>query len=199
MIDDLVTRELSEPYRLFTSRAEYRLLLRQDNADLRLTSIGYRLGLIDKSRYEAVEAKREAIAREIKRLNKTHFEPPNDERSTSGTAFLRRPEVSYETLVSLGLGAIELGQEVRAQVEIEVKYQGYIEMQSKEIDRIRRLEEWRIPSDIDFSSLAGLRTEAGQKLNKFHPVTLGQASRIGGVTPADIAILLVHMEKARRL
>ncbi len=199
MIDDLVTRELSEPYRLFTSRAEYRLLLRQDNADLRLTSIGYRLGLIDKSRYEAVEAKREAIAREIKRLNKTHFEPPNDERSTSGTAFLRRPEVSYETLVSLGLGAIELGQEVRAQVEIEVKYQGYIEMQSKEIDRIRRLEEWRIPSDIDFGSLAGLRTEAGQKLNKFHPVTLGQASRIGGVTPADIAILLVHMEKARRL
>jgi tRNA uridine 5-carboxymethylaminomethyl modification enzyme len=198
MIDDLVTRELSEPYRLFTSRAEYRLLLRQDNADLRLTSIGYGLGLIDKSRYEAVEAKREAIAREIKRLNKTHFEPPNDERSTAGTAFLRRPEVSYETLVSLGLGAIELGQEVRAQVEIEVKYQGYIEMQSKEIDRIRRLEEWRIPSDIDFSCLAGLRTEASQKLNKFHPATLGQASRIGGVTPADIAILLVHMEKARR-
>jgi len=199
MIDDLVTRELSEPYRLFTSRAEYRLLLRQDNADLRLTHIGHEIGLIDKERYEAVEAKREAIAGEIRRLNKTHFVPPNDERSTSGAAFLRRTEVRYETLVSLGLGAIGIGQEAQVQVEIEVKYQGYIHMQSKEIDRIRRLEEWRIPSDIDFSSLSGLRTEAGQKLNKFHPATLGQASRIGGVTPADIAVLLVHMEKARRL
>ena len=198
MIDDLVTRELSEPYRLFTSRAEYRLLLRQDNADLRLTHIGHEIGLIHKERFEAVEAKREAIAREIKRLNKAHFVPPNDERSTSGAAFLRRPEVRYETLVSLGLGAIGIGQEAQVQVEIEVKYQGYIEMQRKEIDRIRRLEEWCIPSDIDFSSLAGLRTEAGQKLNKFHPATLGQASRIGGVTPADIVILLVHMEKARR-
>jgi tRNA uridine 5-carboxymethylaminomethyl modification enzyme len=190
---------LSEPYRLFTSRAEFRLLLRQDNADLRLTHIGHELGLIDKERFETVEAKREAIAREIKRLNKTHFAPPNDERSTSGAAFLRRPETRYETLLSLGIGAPELGKEARDQVEIEVKYQGYIEMQSKEIDRIRRLEEWRIPSDIDFSSLTGLRTEAGQKLNKFHPATLGQASRIGGVTPADIAVLLVHMEKARRL
>ena len=199
MIDDLVTRELSEPYRLFTSRAEYRLLLRQDNADLRLTHIGHEIGLIDKERYEAVEAKREAIAGEIRRLNKTHFVPPNDERSTSGAAFLRRTEVRYETLVSLGLGAIGIGKEAQVQVEIEVKYQGYIHMQSKEIDRIRRLEEWRIPSDIDFSSLAGLRTEAGQKLNKFHPATLGQASRIGGVTPADIGILLVHMDKAIRL
>ncbi len=198
MIDDLVTQELSEPYRLFTSRAEFRLLLRQDNADLRLTHIGYELGLIDKGRHEAVEAKREAIASEIKRLNKTHFAPPGEERATSGAAFLRRPETTYETLLSLGIGSPDLGREVQAQVEIEVKYQGYIDMQSKEIDRIRRLEERRIPSDIDFGSLSGLRTEAGQKLNKFRPATLGQASRISGVTPADVAILLVHLEKAGR-
>jgi tRNA uridine 5-carboxymethylaminomethyl modification enzyme len=198
MIDDLVTRELSEPYRLFTSRAEFRLLLRQDNADLRLTPIGHELGLIDKERFEGVEAKRAAIAREIKRLNKAHFVPPNDERSTSGAAFLRRPQVSYETLMSLGIGANELGKEARDQVEIEVKYQGYIDMQSKDIDRVRRLEEWRIPSDVDYASLSGLRFEAGQKLNRFRPATLGQASRVDGVTPADVAVLLVHMEKARR-
>ena len=198
MIDDLVTRELAEPYRLFTSRAEFRLLLRQDNADLRLTPIGYELGLIGKERYEAVEAKREAIAGEIKRLNKTHFVPPDNGRATSGAAFLRRPEVSYDTLISLGFGAGGLGRDAREQVEIEVKYQGYIDMQSKDIERVRRLEEWRIPSDVDYASLSGLRTEAGLKLNKFRPATLGQASRVEGVTPADIAILLVHMEKARR-
>ena len=198
MIDDLVTRELSEPYRLFTSRAEFRLLLRHDNADLRLTHIGRELGLISKSRHEAVEAKREAIAGEIKRLNKTHFLPPGDGHATSGAAFLRRPEASYQKLLALGVGAPELSRDAQEQVEIEVKYQGYIDMQSREIDRIRRLEERRIPSDIDFGSLAGLRTEAGQKLNRFHPATLGQASRISGVTPADIAILLVHLEKAGR-
>jgi tRNA uridine 5-carboxymethylaminomethyl modification enzyme len=198
MIDDLVTRELSEPYRLFTSRAEFRLLLRQDNADLRLSHIGHQLGLIDRSRYEAVEAKREAIASEIRRLNKAHFVPPSDERATSGAAFLRRPETTYETLLSLGVGSPELSREAREQVEIEVKYQGYIDMQSKEIDRVRRLEERRIPDDVDYAALAGLRFEAGQKLNKFHPATIGQASRMDGVTPADIAVLLVHLEKAGR-
>jgi len=198
MIDDLVTRELSEPYRLFTSRAEFRLLLRQDNADLRLTPTGYALGLIGKQRYEAVEAKREAIAREIKRLNKTHFVPPGNERATSSAAFLRRPETTYRTLVSLGVGSPELGREAQDQVEIEVKYQGYIDMQSKEIDRVRRLEEWLIPPDVDYAGLAGLRFEAGQKLNRFRPATVGQASRVDGVTPADIALLLVHLEKAGR-
>ncbi|MDM7999632.1 MAG: tRNA uridine-5-carboxymethylaminomethyl(34) synthesis enzyme MnmG [Dehalococcoidia bacterium] len=198
MIDDLVTRELSEPYRLFTSRAEFRLLLRHDNADLRLTPIGYELGLIGKERYEAVEAKREAIAREIQRLNKVHFVPPGDERATSGAAFLRRPQAHYGTLLSLGVGAEALDPEVREQVEIEVKYQGYIEMQRREIDRIRRLEERRIPPDVDYAKLTGLRFEAGQKLNKFRPATVGQASRVDGVTPADIAILLVHLEKAGR-
>jgi len=198
MIDDLVTRELTEPYRLFTSRAEYRLLLRQDNADLRLTPVGHELGLIDRSRCEAVEAKREAIAREIKRLNRTHFVPPNDERSTSGAAFLRRPETRYDTLLSLGIGANGIDRDTRDQVEIEVKYQGYIDMQTREIDRIRRLEEWRIPPDVDYAGLAGLRFEAGQKLNRFRPATVGQASRVDGVTPADIALLLVHLEKAGR-
>jgi tRNA uridine 5-carboxymethylaminomethyl modification enzyme len=154
--------------------------------------------LIGKDRYEAVEAKQEAIAREIKRLNKTHFVPPGNERATSSAAFLRRPETTYETLVSLGVGSTELSQEAQDQVEIEVKYQGYIDMQSREIDRVRRLEEWRIPPDVDYAGLAGLRFEAGQKLNRFRPATVGQASRVDGVTPADIALLLVHLEKAGR-
>ncbi len=198
MIDDLVTRELTEPYRLFTSRAEFRLLLRQDNADLRLTHLGYQAGLVDQARHEAVEAKREAIAAEIGRLTRTHFLPPGEQRSTSGVAFLRRPEANYGTLVSLGVGDGAIARDARDQVEIEVKYAGYIEMQAKEIDRVKRLEEWRVPPDVDYASLTGLRFEAGQKLNRFRPATLGQASRVDGVTPADVAVLMVHMEKARR-
>lgn len=198
MIDDMVTRELTEPYRLFTSRAEFRLLLRQDNADLRLTHVGHQAGLIDRGRYEAVEAKRQAVAAEIRRLGRTHFVPPGEQRSTSGAAFLRRPETAYNTLLSLGIGAADLARDARDQVEIEVKYAGYIEMQAKEIDRVRRLEEWQVPPDVDYAALSGLRFEAGQKLNRFRPVTLGQASRVDGVTPADVAVLMVHLEKARR-
>ncbi len=198
MIDDLVTRELTEPYRLFTSRAEFRLLLRQDNADLRLTHLGYGAGLVDRGRHQAVEAKRETIAAEIRRLDRTHFRPPGEARATSVAAFLRRPETNYGGLLSLGVGCGELEPEARDQVEIEVKYAGYIEMQAKEIERVRRLEEWRVPPDVDYASLAGLRFEAGQKLNRFRPATLGQASRVDGVTPADVAVLMVHMEKARR-
>ena len=199
MVDDLVTRELTEPYRLFTSRAEYRLLLRQGNADLRLTPIGYQLGLIDKARYEAVEAKREAIAKEIKRLERTFFTPSDEARSFSAFEFLCRPQVSYQALLSLGLGANSLSPEVMEQVEIGVKYRGYIERQRREVERMHRLEEWRIPADIDYDKLVGLRSEAYQKLNRFRPATLGQASRIDGVTPADIAILLVYLEKGRRV
>ncbi len=198
MIDDLVTHEVMEPYRLLTSRAEYRLLLRQDNADLRLMSIGYESGLVSKAQFEAVEAKREAIAREIKRLETTHFSLSKEAHSISLAAFLRRPQVSYETLLSIGLGSTDLSPDVMEQVEIMIKYQGYIEKQGKEVERIRRLEERRIPPDIDYGCLAGLRFEACQKLNKLRPATLGQASRIDGVTPADISVLLVHMERARR-
>ena len=198
MIDDLVTRELSEPYRLLTSRAEYRLLLRQGNADLRLSPIGYHLGLIDKARYEAVEVKREAIAREIKRLGKTFFTPDNGAHSVSALEYLRRPQVSYQTLLSLGLGSASLPSETMGQVEVEIKYQGYIERQGKEVERMHRLEEWRIPSDVDYDNLVGLRFEASQKLGRFRPATLGQALRTDGVTPADVAILLVHLERGRR-
>ena len=198
MIDDLVTRELTEPYRLLTSRAEYRLLLRQDNADLRLTPLGYQLGLIDRDRYEAVEDRREAIATEIKRLEKAFFTPGKEAHSLSGVEFLRRPQVSYQTLLSLGLGSTGLRPEVMEQVGIEVKYRGYIEKQRKEVERMHRLEGRHIPQDMDYTSLSGLRFEACQKLDRFRPATLGQASRIDGVTPSDIAILMVHLEKGRR-
>ncbi len=199
MIDDLVTRELSEPYRLLTSRAEYRLLLRQDNADLRLTPIGYQLGLVDTARYEQVEAKRDAVATEIARLSRRFFTPDDGNGSVSGIEFLRRPEVSYHTLLSLGLGSTGLGPEVAEQVDIEVKYAGYIERQSKQVERMHRLEAWHLPPDIDYENLAGLRFEACQKLTRFRPATLGQASRIDGVTPADMAVLMVHVERARRI
>jgi len=198
MIDDLVTRELTEPYRLLTSRAEYRLLLRQDNADLRLTPLGYRLGLIDKARYQAVEAKRDAVAKEIGRLEKVFLTPPGETTSVGSIEFLRRPEASYETLVSLGPGFAGLDPEVAEQVKIAVKYDGYIEKQKRDVERMHRLEEWNIPSDIDYDGLVGLRYEACQKLKRFHPVTLGQASRIDGVTPADMTILMVHMGRRRR-
>jgi len=183
MIDDLVTRELTEPYRLLTSRAEYRLLLRQDNADLRLTQIGYEVGLVPRSRYEEVENKRDLIVEELKRLKKTGAEE-----------YLRRPEVNYEKLISLGMGRPDLPPECRQEVEIEVKYRGYIERQLSEVERMRRMEERRIDF-LDYDSIPGLRFEARQKLKRFRPQTLGQASRIDGVTPADIAVLLIHLRR----
>ena len=197
MIDDLVTRELTEPYRLFTSRAEYRLLLNQNTADQRLTPIGYRLGLIDKSRYEHVEAKRGLIKKEIERLEKTFLCADDGRRGVNGLEFLRRPEVSYQTLISNGFGLPELELEVAEQVEVEAKYQGYIEKQHKDVERMHRLETHRIPADIDYDALYGLRFEARQKLKLLRPLTVGQASRIDGVTPADIGILLVHMKRTR--
>jgi len=210
MIDDLVTTELTEPYRLMTSRAEYRLLLRQDNADIRLTPIGYELGLISEGRYNEVEKKRKAIAAELKRLGKTYFSPgekldlllrkyhlPPQERSISALEFLRRPEVNYPLMTDIGFGQPDLEPECVEQVEIETKYQGYIERQVAEVERVRRLEEKLIPQGFDYDSIISFRKEAREKLKRFQPATLGQASRISGVTPADIAILLVHLEKAR--
>jgi len=210
MIDDLVTKELTEPYRLFTSRAEYRLLLRQDNADLRLTPIGYELGLISKERYEAVERKRELIEWELKRLAKTYLSAekltnllveyglPPLSQSISALEFLRRPEVNYQLLIQLGFGNPELRPDCAEQVEIEAKYQGYIERQQAEVRRLQKVEGKQIPSWLDYDAINSLRYEARQKLNKFRPQTLGQASRIDGVTPADLAILMVYLERARR-
>jgi tRNA uridine 5-carboxymethylaminomethyl modification enzyme len=210
MIDDLVTRDLTEPYRLFTSRAEYRLLLRQDNADLRLTPIAYSLGLVDKKRYEAVESKRLAIAMELNRLRTSYVNPQYFSKeiirdkgielssSVNIAKFLSRPTINYKLLKELGLGNPQLSEEVANQVEMEIKYQGYIEQQYTQVEKVRRLEERFLPTDMDYDSIKGLRYEARLKLKKFRPATLGQASRIEGVTPSDIAILLVHLERHRR-
>jgi len=210
MIDDLVTRELTEPYRLLTSRAEYRLLLRQDNADLRLTHMGYDLGLISRDRYQAVEQKRQDINSELHRLAKTFCRPgdkldsllheyhlPPIEHSISGLEFLRRPEASYELLDKLGFGEADISIDCSEQVEIEAKYDGYIQRQMAEVDRVSRLETRGIPEGFDYDKIYGFRREAREKLKRFQPATLGQASRIYGVTPADIAILMVHLERAR--
>ena len=193
MIDDLVTKELTEPYRLLTSRAEYRLLLRQDNADLRLTPLGHEVGLVAREHHQAVEEKRQAIAKELDRLKKSHIKQAG--RSVSALEFLRRPEVSYRTLVSLGCGSPELRNDAAEQVEIETKYAGYIEKQESGVTRMARLEARHIPQGFDYDGITGLRYEARQKLEMLQPATLGQASRIDGVTPADMAILMVHLER----
>ncbi|MBE0480944.1 MAG: tRNA uridine-5-carboxymethylaminomethyl(34) synthesis enzyme MnmG [Dehalococcoidia bacterium] len=210
MIDDLVTRDLSEPYRLLTSRAEYRLLLRQDNADLRLTPVGYELGLVPRERYETVEKKRREIAAELGRLGRTYLSPgekldsdlakhhlPPVSRSVSAIEFLRRPEAGYELLADLGYGNGGLDASCREQVEIEAKYEGYIQRQHAEIERVRHLEEKAIPQEFDYDGAASFRREAREKFKQFRPATLGQASRIPGITPADVAVMLVHLEKAR--
>jgi tRNA uridine 5-carboxymethylaminomethyl modification enzyme len=210
MIDDLVTRDLTEPYRLLTSRAEFRLLLRHDNADLRLTPLGHDLGLVSEDRCRAVEGKRRGIAEELKRLARAYLSPGERldsllrrhhlgqvGRSVSALEFLKRPEAGYDSLVKLGYGRDDLLSEWAEQVEVEAKYEGYIERQAAEVERIRRLEERAIPETFDYARVDGFRTEARERLSHFRPATLGQASRIYGVTPADVAILMVHLEKER--
>ncbi len=210
LIDDLVTKPLEEPYRLLTSRAEYRLLLRQDNADLRLSPIGYQVGLLSRERYLAVESKREAIAAELARLAALSLVPDAPTQAkmealglepltnpTTGLQFLSRPEVRYETLSRLGL-ARELEAEVEEQVSIEAKYDGYIQKQRRQVERLSRLEHWRIPADFDYGKVGSIRNEAREKLQRFAPATLGQASRIQGISPADISVLMVHLERLRR-
>jgi len=214
LIDDLVTKGTSEPYRMMTSRSEYRLLLRQDNADLRLTPIGYEVGLIDSGRYGRFLEKKARIEEEIQRLNKTYISPTEKvneflaERNSTAvksgislSELLRRPEISYSELEELDCERPEyLRQSTRKkyeaigqQVEIEIKYEGYIKRQLIQVEQFRKLEKKQLPADIDYSSLHGLRIEARQKLAKMKPESVGQASRISGVSPADISVLLIYL------
>ena len=208
MVDDLITRGVSEPYRMFTSRAEYRLQLREDNADMRLTEIGRRLGLVDDVRWQAFEEKREKIARELERLKTTWVNPrilekadaervlgKEIEREYSLYDLLRRPEVTYAALMTLpGAQAADVS-EIAEQVEIQAKYQGYIERQVGEIARQEGQETTKLPDNMDYSVVRGLSIEVRQKLNQHQPQTIGQASRISGVTPAAISLLLVHLKR----
>ncbi len=212
LIDDLVTKDIKEPYRMMTSRAEYRLLLRQDNADLRLSPIGYEVGLISGERYDAVERKRRTIEEELKRLKETWLKPTreiNEKLSALGfdpiregvnaLQFLCRPEVTYEMIMALSSPLLPLTEEIIEQVTIEAKYAGYIERQRKEVERMRRLEEREIPPDFDYTAIKGMCTEAKEKLMRFRPRTVGQASRISGVNPTDISLLLIQIEKKREV
>lgn len=209
LIDDLVTRGTQEPYRMFTSRAEYRLLLREDNADLRLTPKGRELGLVDDARYRNFAEKQRVIEQEQQRLTTTWLRPgdltENDSITLLGTAItreyrlmdlLRRPGVSYDTLSRIpGTAPAAIDATVAAQVEIQAKYSGYIERQQDEIERHRKHDELALPADLDYTTVRGLSSEVRQKLAFFRPATLGQASRISGVTPAAISLLLVHLKK----
>jgi tRNA uridine 5-carboxymethylaminomethyl modification enzyme len=215
MIDDLVTKTITEPYRIMTSRAEYRLLLRQDNADLRLSQIGCEAGLLPRERYEAAETRRRAIEAELARLGDTWLRPGHDgtndrlvevglpplDDGVNALQFLRRPEVAYELVAELVPPPEPLAEEVAEQVQIEAKYAGYIDKQRIEVARFRRLEERRIPPGLDYGALTGLRAEAAERLAAVRPATVGQASRLEGVNPADVSVLLVHLkrlEPARR-
>ncbi|HOM02268.1 MAG TPA: tRNA uridine-5-carboxymethylaminomethyl(34) synthesis enzyme MnmG [Acetivibrio sp.] len=211
LIDDIVTKGTNEPYRMMTSRAEYRLLLRQDNADLRLTPIGYEVGLISEERYRKFEEKRRLIEEEIERVKKTNIAPTekvinflkkyNSTPIKSGVKLadlLRRPELDYEALGEIDENRPNLSFAVKEQVSISVKYEGYIKRQMQQVEQFKKLEEKKLDKDIDYDEIKGLRLEARQKLNKIKPESVGQASRISGVSPADISVLLVYLEQKRR-
>lgn len=211
LIDDIVTKSTAEPYRMMTSRAEYRLLLRQDNADLRLTDYGHEVGLISDERYNKFLKKKSEIEKEIERLKTTNIKPNAENNSflrkygtteiTAGvklSELLKRTELTYEILGEIDKNRPELDRQVKEEVEIMVKYEGYIEMQKRQVEGFKKLEKKILPEDIDYNEIKGIRLEARQKLNKYKPYSLGQASRISGVSPADISVLLIYLEGLKR-
>ncbi|MEE0913268.1 MAG: tRNA uridine-5-carboxymethylaminomethyl(34) synthesis enzyme MnmG [Ruminococcus sp.] len=206
LVDDLVTKGANEPYRMMTSRSEYRLVLRQDNADERLTPLGYEIGLISEERYNKYLKKQKLKKEEIKRLKSTVISPTEEvnrilvsretSEITSGVRLIdlmKRPQLDYESLKSIDITRPQLDRNIFEQVEIEIKYEGYIQKQLKQVEQMRKLESKRLPSDFDFTEIKGLRLEAQEKLNKIKPLNIGQASRISGVSPADISVLLIWM------
>ena len=208
LIDDLVTKGTEEPYRVMTSRSEYRLLLRQDNADARLTRRGYEIGLVSKERLRVVEEKYAAVEREIRRLSHTGVAPSAAlsaflrERGTTDAAdgcallsLLKRPQIHYGDLAAFDPERPELPADVEEQVEISVKYEGYIQRQQKQVEELRRMERHKLPPDLDYQAIQGLRLEAREKLSAVRPLDLGQAGRISGVSPADIAVLMIYLER----
>lgn len=211
LIDDLVTKGTNEPYRLLTSRAEYRLLLRHDNADLRLTPTGYEIGLISEERHAKFQVKKGRVEEELARLKTVKIRPEEAQKlleqagsaplqaTTDALTLLRRPELSYAILEPLAAAPYELTADMKEQVEIQIKYAGYIEKQLLQVERLGKMEKKKIPEGIDYSIVHGLAMEAKQKLSSIRPLNIGQASRISGVTPADISILLVHLEHYNRV
>lgn len=208
LIDDIVTKGTNEPYRMMTSRAEYRLLLRQDNADLRLTEIGHEIGLISDERYQRFLTKKDNIEKEVERLKKTVVKPTeevNEILKKCGTSelnngskmaeLIKRPEVSYEILKDIDEDRPELTYQEKEEVEIQIKYEGYIKLQEEQVAKFKKLEEKILPENIDYETINGISLEGKQKLNKFKPRSIGQASRISGVSPADVSVLLVYLQQ----
>ena len=211
LIDDLVTKGTNEPYRKKTSRAEYRLLLRQDNADLRLTEAGRKVGLVDDKRYDRYMKKKELVEKELERIKEIIISPTDrilEFLERKGTSLiksgitlydlLKRPEIGYDDIEELGFDNKELGRQEREQVEIQIKYEGYIKKQIRQAEQFKKMENKIIPEDIEYDDISGLRIEARQKLKEIKPRSIGQASRISGVSPADISVLMVYIEKMRR-
>ena len=211
LIDDIVTKGTNEPYRMMTSRAEYRLLLRQDNADMRLTEIGYKAGLVTEERYNKFIKKRENIQNEIERLRKTTVKPTekvneflrrhNSSELNNGIKLielLKRTEIKYEDLKEFDENMPKLTKSEAEEVEIEVKYEGYIKLQLEQVEKFKKLENKLLPDTINYLELQGISLEARQKLDKFKPTSIGQASRISGISPADISVLLIYLEQLKK-